>query len=268
MSTPWTCTTCGTQYAPSEAPPAACPVCEDDRQYVDWEGQRWTTHAELARRYTLRLGDDDGVFGIDMPGFAIPQRAMQLPTDAGNVLMECLPLVTDEAVAALRARGGVDRIVVSHPHFYSSMVEWSEALGGVEILLHAADKAWVRRPSPRIRFWAGDVLRLSAGVTLVNVAGHFPGSTALHWAQGPHGRGALFPGDAPHVGLDRRQVAFMHSVPNHTPMLPSAVRRMRALLSGFDYEDVYGFSRGRNIIGGGRAAVEASFERFLGRLAA
>ena len=266
MSTPWICATCATQYAASDAPPASCPVCEDDRQYVAWEGQQWTTHADLATQYTLQLGDDDGVFGIDMPGFAIPQRVALLPTDAGNVLWESLALVTDAAVAALRARGGVDRIVVSHPHFYSSMVEWSEALGGVEILLHEADRDWVRRPSGRIRFWRGDTLALSDDVTLVNTAGHFPGSTALHWKRGPRGRPALFAGDSPHVGQDRRTVSFMHSVPNFIPMAPMAVRRMRAVLDPFDYDDVYGYSRGRNIVGGDKAAVARSFDRFLGAL--
>ena len=29
------------------------------------------------------------------------------------------------------------------------------------------------------------------------------------------------------------------------------------------FEDVFGFSRGRNIIGGGRAAVDRSFDRYL-----
>ena len=28
------CNTCGTQYEPSENPPAACPICDDERQYV------------------------------------------------------------------------------------------------------------------------------------------------------------------------------------------------------------------------------------------
>ena len=80
--------------------------------------------------------------GIGIAGdFAIPQRALLLPTGAGHLMWECVSLVTDEAVAALNARGGVDRIVISHPHFYSAMVEWSEALGGVPILLHEADLA-------------------------------------------------------------------------------------------------------------------------------
>jgi len=37
------CTTCGTQYAESDQPPAACPICQDERQYVKATGQNWTT---------------------------------------------------------------------------------------------------------------------------------------------------------------------------------------------------------------------------------
>ncbi len=259
------CATCGTQFP---APREDCPVCLDDRQYVGWEGQHWTTHAELAARFKLRIGEDAGLPAFAIDGkFAIPQRALHLRTGAGNILWECLSFVTDEAVAALKDLGGVDRIVISHPHFYSSMLAWSEALGGAEILLHENDREWVARPSPRIRFWRGDSLELSGDVTLVNTGGHFPGSTALHWSDGPRG-GALFPGDAPQVADNRRRVAFMYSYPNYTPMAPSAVRRMRELLRPFDFEDVYGYSWGRNILGGGREAVDASFDDFLRRMAA
>jgi hypothetical protein len=268
MSTAWICVTCATQYAPSDMPPASCPVCEDDRQYVDWNGQQWTTHADLQKQFKLRIGDDDGLLAIAVDGtFAIPQRVLHLRTDAGNILWESLGLVTDEAVHALRNAGGVDRIVVSHPHFYSSMVEWSEALGGVEILLHEADRNWVRRPSDRIKYWSGDLLKLSNDVTLINTAGHFDSSTALHWTTGPRGR-TLFSGDSPHVTQDRRQVTFMHSVPNFTPMAPSAVRRMQRVLAPFDFDDVYGYSWGRNLIGNGRAIVDASFDNYLKRVAA
>ncbi|HET9452325.1 MAG TPA: hypothetical protein VFO83_15650 [Aggregicoccus sp.] len=262
------CETCGTQYAETPTPPEHCPVCEDERQYVGWNGQTWTTHEALAARYRLRLEEDAGLLGLGLPtDFAIPQRALLLPTDAGNLLWECVSLVTDEAVAALKARGGVDRIVISHPHFYASMVEWSEALGGVPILLHEADREWVRRPSAKLRFWSGDVHALSAAVTLIRCGGHFPGSTALHWKQGPRAGGALLPGDALQVVSDRRHVTFMYSYPNFIPMKPSDVRAMRARLEPYAFEDVYGYTWGRNILGGGRAAVDASFERFLGAVA-
>ncbi len=261
------CESCGTQFA--ENNPKRCPICEDDRQYVGWQGQRWTSHEMLAAGHRLRLADEAGVLGIGLdPGFAIDQRALFLPSDAGNILWECLSLVTDEAVAALKAKGGVDRMIISHPHFYAAMVEWSEALGGVPILLHEADKTWVQRPSPRIEFWRGDSMRLSDAVTLIRCGGHFPGSTAIHWRDGPRKGGALFPGDALQVVMDRRHVTFMYSYPNYVPMKTSDVRAMRARLTGYAFEDVYGFTWGRMIIGGGRDAVERSFDRFLGAVAA
>ncbi len=256
------CETCGTQYI--DATPSHCPVCEDDRQYVGWDGQIWTTHEQLRASYKLRLENEEGLLALGMePAFAINQRALHLPTDAGNILWECVSLVTDEAVAALAARCGVDMIVISHPHFYSAMVEWSEALVGIPILLHEADQAWVQRPSPQIRFWSGDVHSLSDTVTLIRCGGHFPGSTALHWKNGPRPGGALFPGDALQVVNDRRHVTFMYSYPNYIPMKPSDVRRMRARLEAYDFEDVFGFTWGRNIIGGGRRAVDESFDRYL-----
>ena len=260
------CETCGTQYANAAV---HCAVCEDERQYVGANGQTWTTHAALKATHALRMQDEAGLLGIGLaPDFAINQRALHLTTDAGNILWECVSLVTDEAVAALNARGGVDMIAISHPHFYASMVEWSEAFGNAPILLHEADRDWVRRPSPNIRFWGGDSHQLSDAVTLIRTGGHFPGSTALHWKDGPRRGGALFSGDSPHVVSNRRHVSFMRSYPNFTPMPPDAVRGMQSRLAGYDFEDVYGFTWGRNIIGGGRAAVDASFELYLSAIAA
>ena len=55
----------------------------------------------------------------------------------------------------------------------------------------------------------------------------------------------------------------MYSYPNYRPMALADVRAMRARLAPFEYEDVYGYNRGRNIIGRGRQAVDASFARHL-----
>jgi hypothetical protein len=239
-------------------------VCLDDRQYVGWSGQTWTTHDDLLRTHAQRIEDEEGLLGFGMtPEFAIDQRAFLLPTDAGNILWETVPLVTPEAVAAIEARGGVDRIAISHPHFYASMGEWSDALGGVPILLHEADREWVQRPHASIEWWSGDELALSDSVTLIRTGGHFRGSTALHWADGPRPGGALFSGDAPQVVMDRRHVSFMYSYPNLIPMRTRDVVALRERLAGREFQDVFGYTWGRVIRGGGRAAVDASFERYL-----
>ena len=43
------CLTCAVQYPDTPRPPENCPICLDERQYVGWEGQRWTTRDELLR---------------------------------------------------------------------------------------------------------------------------------------------------------------------------------------------------------------------------
>jgi hypothetical protein len=70
------CRTCGVQYA---APRADCPICLDERQYVGWEGQQWTTLAELrAGGHRGRVEEEGpGVLGVGaMPSVGIGQRAL------------------------------------------------------------------------------------------------------------------------------------------------------------------------------------------------
>ncbi|MBL6938096.1 MAG: MBL fold metallo-hydrolase [Alphaproteobacteria bacterium] len=265
----WLCETCGTQYAPSEHTPERCVICTDERQYVGWRGQRWTTMAALASGHAVRMEQDDGLLGIGLsPSFAINQRAIVVPARGARILWECTSLVTPQAVAQIQQGGAIDAIAISHPHFYSAMVEWSDALGGVPILLHEADADWIMRPSPKIQLWSGDEHVLAPGLTLLRCGGHFPGSTALHWNDANRPAGALLPGDAMQVRQDRSGVSFLYSYPNMIPMHPRDIAHMRSLLTGRALADVYGFTWNRNIIGNGRAAVDRSFDRYLEAIAA
>jgi len=110
------CVTCGTEYEVKEELPATCAICSDDRQYVGWQGQQWTTMRALAKQHKIRFKKENGLLALGLDSvFAIDQRALLLPTDFGNVLWECVSLVTDEAVAELRRYGGVACIAISHP---------------------------------------------------------------------------------------------------------------------------------------------------------
>ncbi|MGH6901281.1 MAG: MBL fold metallo-hydrolase, partial [Geminicoccaceae bacterium] len=178
------CVTCGTQLAASARPPERCPICADERQFVGWAGQEWTTLEALCARHRLALQDEgDGLLGIGCePKFAIGQRALLVPGDGagGNVLWDCISLIDDAAVRVVEGQGGLAAIAISHPHYYSSMVEWSRAFGGVPIYLHADERAWVLRPDPAIVFWEGERLELGTGLTLVRLGGHFAGAQVLH----------------------------------------------------------------------------------------
>ena len=152
------CVTCGTQFADSSSPPAHCQICEDERQYVGSNGQQWTELAELQHGYhNVVKAQEPSLTGIGTePKFAIGQRALLVQTANGNLLWDCITLLDDATVAAVQALGGVSAIAISHPHYYSSMVAWSQAFGDVPIYLHTADREWVMRPDPDIVFWDGD----------------------------------------------------------------------------------------------------------------
>jgi glyoxylase-like metal-dependent hydrolase (beta-lactamase superfamily II) len=263
------CVTCGVQYAESDAPPSKCPICEDERQYVGWQGQQWTTLPEMAAngyRNVLRE-EDPGLTSITtVSAFGIGQQALFVKTPAGNVLWDCISHLDDATIAAVRERGGIQAIAISHPHFYATCVEWSEAFGGAPIYIHAADRQWVMRPSPNIVLWEGETIEALPDLTVVHLGGHFDGATVLYWPDGVDGRGALLSGDTLQVVMDRRYVSFMYSYPNLIPLSVETVERIAAKVRRYRYERVYGAFNGRTVRVEGAQAVERSAERYIRRL--
>ncbi|HEY1456694.1 MAG TPA: MBL fold metallo-hydrolase [Candidatus Dormibacteraeota bacterium] len=262
------CATCGVQFAPSSSPPQTCPVCEDERQYVGWSGQRWTTLDELQQAHRNEVREDLGVIGVGTePSFAIGQRALLVRSPGGNVLWDCITVIDDASVAAVRDLGGIRAIAISHPHYYASMVEWAEAFDA-PVLLNSADMEWVMRPDSRIEPWSGDTHELWDGMTLIRAGGHFPGGTVLHWPAGAGGLGALLTGDIVAVAQDRRWVTFMYSFPNHIPLPAAEVDRIVASIEPYQFDRIYGAWWDRNVTSDAKAAVHRSANRYKRALGA
>jgi hypothetical protein len=268
MSLPFLCVTCGTQFAESAHPPERCPVCEDERQYVSPDGQAWTTLDALRGSHrNLFTCEESRLFSIDtVPKFGIGQRAFLVQSAQGNVLWDCVALIDGATIARLRDLGGVAAIAVSHPHYYTTMVEWSRAFGDAPIYIHEADRAWVMRPDRRIRFWTGHTHELPGDLTLVRTGGHFEGYQVLHWPSGAEGRGVLLAGDQPQIGMDPRQVSFMYSYPNYIPLNATAIGQIMDALNRLTYDRLYGafVIRGDGAIAtGASAVVQRSAARYL-----
>jgi hypothetical protein len=260
----WTCEQCGAQFRNSASPPAFCPICEDERQFVNWKGQQWLAREALAERCKVVWRDDLGITGMGLePGFAIGQRALLVPEPDGCVLWDCIPLVTREAVDHVRSLGGLKAIAVSHPHYYGAVADWSEAFGGVPVYLHGDDRQWVTRPHPAIAPWTGDGHRISDDITLVRTGGHFAGGTILHWRAGADGKGALLTGDVAMVAMDRRSVSFMYSFPNYIPLNAGSVRRIADAVAPLAFDRIYGAWWDKNIESGAKPAFDASVRRYL-----
>jgi hypothetical protein len=258
------CITCGTQYAETETPPAHCPICEDERQYVGWGGQQWTTLEDLRRDHRNVIKEEaTRLTGIGTePGFAIGQRALLVRSPHGNVLWDCISLLDEETLQAVRALGGVAAIAISHPHYYSSMVEWARAFDA-PIYLHRADRQWIMRPDSAIVLWDGETHELHDDIVLLRCGGHFAGGSVLHWQAGAEGRGVLLTGDILTVVQDRRYVSFMYSYPNLIPLPAAAVRRIVMTVAPYPFERIYGAWWGRIVQEDAHAAVERSARRYI-----
>ena len=156
------------------------------------------------------------------------------------MLWDCISLVTDEAVAEVKKRGGLAAIAISHPHYYTAMVEWSDAFGGVPIYLHEAERQWVQRPAPAIRFWSGETHALNDADDAGPLRRPFSRRPGAPLGRGDGRHGALFTGDILMVTLDRRWVSFMYSFPNYIPLNRAAVERIAAALEPFAYDAIFG----------------------------
>ena len=264
--TAYLCVTCGTQFTESAQPPAHCPICEDERQYVNPDGQKWTTLEDLrASHKNIIKKEEDRLYSINTePKFGIGQRAFLIQTDEGERPVGLRrPAGRRDDRARSSELGGIAEIAISHPHYYTSMVEWSRAFGGAPIHLHEAERPWVMRPDPCIRFWTGRTLELRGGLKLVSTGGHFEGYQVLHWPAGAGGRGALMAGDQPQICMDPKQVTFMYSYPNYIP-LNGADRPHRGMPRPLPFDRIYGafFIRGKGIVPtqgkGGRPPVGGS----------
>ena len=261
------CTACGMQYPPSAAPPDSCPVCTEERQFIPAAGQSWTTLEKLRQGHSNKFRRlAPGLTTIETtPTFGIGQRAILARTPGGNVLWDCIALVDDATVDVIKGLGGVKAIAISHPHYYTTMGEWSRALGGVPIYLHAGDRQWVMRPDPAVEFWEGDTKPIGPGLTLVCLGGHFEGGTVLHWADWG-GRGVVLSGDILQV-VPSGHVSFMWSYPNLIPLSAAVVARMAKILEPFAFDAVYGAFSGRGQIdANGKQAVATSIKRYIARI--
>lgn len=259
------CITCGMRYAAANDPPKGCAICQDERQYVGHLGQKWITPEDLRRTHrNVLFQEGDKLWGIHTePSFAIGQRALLLQTSHGGVLWDCISLIDANTVELVKALGGITAIAISHPHYYTSMVEWSRAFGNVPIYLHESDREWVQYQDSAILFWQGETHLLNSDLTLIRVGAHFKGFQVLHWASGDGGKGVLVTGDMPQVCPDRRYVSFMYSYPNFIPVDGATVRDIVHKLEPYKFSKLYGAWPNFAVEGDPKLVLKRSAERYL-----
>ncbi|KAL4943686.1 hypothetical protein BDV06DRAFT_221039 [Aspergillus oleicola] len=226
------CSTCGTQF-PTTTAPASCKICDDPRQFVPPTGQEWTTLRTLrtSSENYKNIFTPDPIHGEKLisihtePRLAIGQRAYLCRTNTNtnsnsqdgkvskpfNVLWDCIAYIDEDTITEITDLGGIQAIVISHPHYYTTQLLWAQ-LFDCPVYLSSEDEEWVvfhesdyptRSQSqsqgqknqkqiffnsPSLSFtpqknYENDTVTDTGGADIIAIktAGHFPGSTVLLW---------------------------------------------------------------------------------------
>ncbi|WP_020143297.1 hydrolase [Terracoccus sp. 273MFTsu3.1] len=258
----WICATCAVETDDLTEPPDACAVCEDERQWVPEQGQRWTTVGQLRKagtRIRVEVVEDD-LWGLRAePEVGIGQQTMVVRVPEGVLLFDCVGYIDDAAVELVLSLGPTLAVAASHPHMYGVQTEWARALGGVPVLVAAPDAEWVRRRDPLVELY-DEQRQVAPGLTLHRVGGHFRGQAVVEWTAGAEGRGVLLAGDAVFPNPDRRSMSFMRSYPNRIPLSGNIVQRVAGRLETLHFDRLYN-NFGTVVPSGAKAMLRRSADR-------
>ncbi|MGO4359906.1 hydrolase [Terrabacter sp. 2TAF16] len=258
----WICATCAVETDDLPEPPDACAVCEDERQWVPEQGQRWTTVDRLRESGTrIRVeAVEDDLWGLRAePEVGIGQQTMVVRVPEGVLLFDCVGYIDDAAVELVRSLGPTLAVASSHPHMYGVQTEWARALGDVPVLVAAPDAEWVRRRDPLVELY-DEQRQVAPGLTLHRVGGHFRGQAVVEWTAGAEGRGVLLAGDAVFPNPDRRSMSFMRSYPNRIPLSGNVVQRVAGQLEALHFDRLYN-NFGTAVPSGAKAMLRRSADR-------
>lgn len=255
------CATCGTRY-PQNFTKKECVICLDDRQYIPEEGQEWTDSEKLHKEYCVKIGKvKENLYEfVSSPGFAIGQRALLVLSDKGNMLWDCMSVLDGPTIDFIAGKGGIAAIAISHPHYYGNMQKWA-AVFDCPIHLHKKDEKWIMEPSEKVRLWEGTEKTLWDGIKIINIGGHFPGSTILLVPQlSP--KGTVLCGDTFFLSPSMEHFAVMYSYPNNIPLAISEIRKIKERMETVEFDSVHGFAGYQNLTGNAKRILIRSLDRY------
>jgi len=180
------------------------------------------------------------------------ERAVLIQTGKGNVLWDLITYLDDATIDKITSLGGIDAIVISHPHYYTTYVEWAQTFkcpvyvsSDDEEWLHRADVEGVRKPITR------STETIVEGVTAVKAGGHFPGSLVLHWENHLFIADTLVTVPSALYHIDRppgtTSFTFFWSIPNMIPLPPDEVLGIWKALKPYEFTATHGAFKGIDV---------------------
>ena len=262
---PYICTTCGVQYNESDSYPDYCPICTDQRQYIGPNGQEWTTLEKMttSRKYRNEISwQEEGLYAMKtVPEFGIGQTAYLVQDNGFNVLWDCITFLDEETIQKINELGGIDIIALSHPHYYSTQVEWAKTFQA-PVYIHEDDKQWIMRNSECVTLWSGEKVKLADHLMIHRLGGHFKGGAVLDWTAGNEDKGILLTGDIIQVVPDTEWVSFMYSYPNLIPLPAAKVEEIALRVQTLHFDRIYNAFH-KVVSKNGNQAIQDSADRYV-----
>ncbi|KAF4635018.1 hypothetical protein G7Y89_g3077 [Cudoniella acicularis] len=278
----------------SDTPPPGSMASQTDhlliypRQFVLPTGQAFTTLSKLKssgyKNVWEPMDGDERFWQIHSePKIAIGQRAILVKTPKGNVLWDCITLLDEETIEWINSLGGLAAIVISHPHYYTTHLEWADAFD-CPVYLSWEDKQWLNRLDRLGKartFIEGteediEVRGEKIGVKIVKLGGHFPGSLVClafgrlliadtlvttpsgmgDWTKGPDGGKWGRPS-----GMNT--YSFFWSIPNMIPLSAEEIAGMWKILKDYEFSSTHGAFKGTEVSDGAKGSDTTVKQRVL-----
>jgi glyoxylase-like metal-dependent hydrolase (beta-lactamase superfamily II) len=213
---------------------------------------------------SVRIGQiNENVYELEItPRFAIGQRAFLIISKNGNILWDCFPLLNAPTIEFIKAKGGLRGIAFSHPHYYSNMKDWAKTFD-CPIYIHKSDEKWIMERGEKLYLWEGEELPLWDDIRMINIGGHFPGSSILH-VPFLSKEGTIFVGDTVYVSPSMKHMAVMFSYPNRIPLPKEEVRKVKKRFDKVPFDKLFGFYSYQNVTQNPKSIMEAFMNRYLG----
>jgi len=256
------CGGCGTQFPSATDLPEFCPICNDDRQFIPEGGQTWTTLDEMTNNYSVVAKKvTNNLYDLKIaPTFAIGQRALLVLAPGGNILWDCIALLNEPTIAFIKSKGGLKAIAFSHPHYYSTMNDWAEVFN-CPVYIHQSDEQWIVHKGKHLNLWSGTEKELWDGMRIINIGGHFPGSSILH-VPFLSPKGTVLCGDTFAISPNKKHMAIMYSYPNRIPLPVQEVQRIKKRMLALVFDTMHGFYDVQNIYSDAKEILEHSLEKY------
>lgn len=194
------------------------------------------------------------------PAFAIGQRALLVVAPGGNILW-LHSLLDEQTIEFIKSKGGLKAIAFSHPHFYSNMNEWAETFD-CPIYIHERDEQWILNKGQHVTLWSGIEKDLGDGIRIINIGGHFPGSSILH-VPFLSPEGVILCGDTFVISPSKNHLASMHSYPNKIPLPLAEVRRIKEQMQHLQFDTIHAWIGTQSIYSNAKEILEHSLTRYL-----